>query len=390
MNIRPIRSEIDYDTALDRVAALMDAAPESLDADELDVLTTLIERYEADHHRIDAPSPTEAIRFRMEQGGLKPKDLEPILGSRSRVSEILRGLRPLTVDMVRSLNRHLGIPLESLVAPSASPSRTGSGRRPGKTVQWLVERGLMRDGDALDQFVASAFGGSASPVLFRRGAASRTNPQSDPLALQAWCAAVIHQAGRTGCAPLSAPRPTERDLREIARLSCQHDGPARVGGALAGLGIALVVLPHLPGTRLDGAALLGPAEAPIVGLTLRYDRIDNFWFTLMHELAHIRLHLSPDRRMILDDLSLPDADAIEREADELATNSLIPPHIWTAGKIGPTAKARDMIEVAIAAGVHPAIAAGRWQRQHGDYRTFSKLVGHGGVRRHFEGFAERQ
>jgi HTH-type transcriptional regulator/antitoxin HigA len=115
MQIRPIRTEADHAAALRRIDRLMDAEPGTPEADELDVLATLVEAYEDRHFPIGDPDPLAAIQFRMEQLGLSRKDLEPMLGSRGRVSEVLNGRRALSLQMIRRLNRDLGIPLESLV-----------------------------------------------------------------------------------------------------------------------------------------------------------------------------------------------------------------------------------------------------------------------------------
>jgi HTH-type transcriptional regulator / antitoxin HigA len=115
MQIRPIRTDADHADALRRIDELMDAEPGTPEADELDVLATLVEAYEDRHFPIADPDPLAAIQFRMEQLGLTRKDLEPLLGSRGRVSEVLNGRRALSLQMIRRLNRELGIPLESLV-----------------------------------------------------------------------------------------------------------------------------------------------------------------------------------------------------------------------------------------------------------------------------------
>ena len=118
MNIRPIHTHADYKAALKDVSALLDRdpAPGTPQGDRLDVLTTLIQAYEARHFPIDAPDPVEAIKFRMEQQGLSVKDLEPIIGQRNRVYEVLNRKRPLTLAMIRRLHSSLGIPAEVLIA----------------------------------------------------------------------------------------------------------------------------------------------------------------------------------------------------------------------------------------------------------------------------------
>lgn len=124
MQVHPIRTEEDHRRAVARIEALMSASPNSPEGDELDVLATLVDAYEAKHHVIDAPSPVAAIRFRMEQRQLSRKDLEPMIGSRARVSEILTGKRALTLDMVRRVRKGLGISADLLIAPLPAPRKS--------------------------------------------------------------------------------------------------------------------------------------------------------------------------------------------------------------------------------------------------------------------------
>ena len=115
--ISPIRNERDYRAAVKQIEALWSAKPGTPEHDRLEVLGTLVDVYESKRWPIDAPDPVEAIRFRMEQGGLTQADLAKVLGSRSRASEVLRRKRPLTIGMVWSLSRAWKIPAESLVKP---------------------------------------------------------------------------------------------------------------------------------------------------------------------------------------------------------------------------------------------------------------------------------
>ena len=118
MNIRPIRTNIDYKLAMTRISELTKGDPDSLpdsQFDELEILTTLTDAYENLHYKIDASDPVEAIKFRMEQQGLQDEDLTSILGQRSRVSEILNKKRRLSLSMIRKLNKQLNIPFDSLI-----------------------------------------------------------------------------------------------------------------------------------------------------------------------------------------------------------------------------------------------------------------------------------
>jgi HTH-type transcriptional regulator/antitoxin HigA len=118
MEIRPIRSEADLLAALAEVDQLAEGDPEigTPAGDKLDVLVTLIQAYETKHYPIEAPDPIEAIKFRMEQGGLGVIDLVPLIGNPNRVYEVLNGKRPLTLRMIRNLNKELGIPAHALIA----------------------------------------------------------------------------------------------------------------------------------------------------------------------------------------------------------------------------------------------------------------------------------
>ena len=118
MEIRPIKTEADYDAALAEIDQLWGAKEGTDHGDRLDVLLVLVDNYEAQHHPIDPPDPIEAIKFRMEQMNLTRKDLEPLIGSRSRVSEIINRRRPLSLPMIRRLHQSLHIPLESLIYDS--------------------------------------------------------------------------------------------------------------------------------------------------------------------------------------------------------------------------------------------------------------------------------
>lgn len=126
MKARIIKTEYDYEAALKRVEALMDALPGSAEFEELELLTLVIEKYEDEQYPIDFPDPVEAIKFRMEQAGLDRKDMIQYLGSQSKVSEVLNHKRPLSLAMIRALSQGLGIPAEVLVQ-RADQARTHAG-----------------------------------------------------------------------------------------------------------------------------------------------------------------------------------------------------------------------------------------------------------------------
>lgn len=118
MEIRPIKTKGDYRAALKEIEALMAAEADTPEGERLDVLVTLVEAYERKHYRLDLPDAVEAIKFRMEQKGMTPKDLVPMIGRINRVYEVLNRRRPLTLGMIQRLHSRLGIPAESLIKQS--------------------------------------------------------------------------------------------------------------------------------------------------------------------------------------------------------------------------------------------------------------------------------
>ena len=115
MEIKPIKTKADYQSALKKIEALMTARAHTPEGDRLDVMVTLVEAYDKKQYPLDLPDPVEAIKFRMEQSALAPKDLVPMIGQINRVYEVLNRKRPLTLQMIRCLHRKLGIPAESLI-----------------------------------------------------------------------------------------------------------------------------------------------------------------------------------------------------------------------------------------------------------------------------------
>jgi HTH-type transcriptional regulator/antitoxin HigA len=176
-------------------------------------------------------------------------------------------------------------------------------------------------------------------------------------------------------------------LREIGRMSARPNGPVRAVTKLAQLGVSVVIMPSLPGTFLDGAVMPDPNGQPIIGLTLRHDRTDGFWFTLLHECAHVSLHFSTlvkDEAVFIDDMEIRSEDEYEREADMLARESLIPSEILDQVNWGPDTTFEDLTKLATRARVHVSVAAGRWQRDHQNYKRFSRMIERNSIRQLFE------
>jgi HTH-type transcriptional regulator/antitoxin HigA len=153
---------------------------------------------------------------------------------------------------------------------------------------------------------------------------------------------------------------------------------------LQAIGVAVIIEPHLPGTFLDGATLMMDEEFPVIGMTIRHDRVDNFWFTLIHELAHLFLHLGGQYDSFVDDLDFEDKlDSCEREADDLASEILIPSQEWTKSPASKLNSEDAALHLARKLGIHPAIIAGRMRHELKNYRILSQLVGYGEVRKLF-------
>jgi HTH-type transcriptional regulator/antitoxin HigA len=380
MTIRPIRTDDDYQSALKRAKALFAKASQK-DRDELEVLQTLIERWERFHHSMEGATPAQAIKFRMAQTGLSQRDLIPYLGSKSRVSEILNGQRQPTVDQIRALHQHLGIPVVSLIGsfkhePAVGPSSTSIAAE-----GTLRKLGVIKLKENLSGFLSRSKALTPAVAMLRKTRTERTNAKTDMASLEAWCAAALSRAEAVTIERVKISDPTKA-ARKLAQVSMLPDWQYQIERALSRLGIILVIMEHLPGTFLDGAAMCRGDGVPVIVLTLRHDRLDNFWFTLLHEFAHVVCHLNSKRQIILDDLDVTSSEIIEAEADSFARDALIPSSIWMS--INENSSTEEVLEAATKAGVHQSIAAGRWRFEHSDYRRFSKLIGRGEVKNAFE------
>jgi len=173
-------------------------------------------------------------------------------------------------------------------------------------------------------------------------------------------------------------------LKKLVMLSVYPDGPIRAAELLQEKGIILVIEPQLPHTLLDGAALLLLESVPVIGLTLRHDRLDNFWFTLLHELGHIFLHFNHGLDAgFLDDLDDSSSVKAESEADSFAQSHLLPDEVWSSSPARFSKSAELINSFAESRNIHPAIVAGRIRRDRNNYRMFDEMVGRGQVRRLF-------
>lgn len=388
-----IRTQEQYESYLEDIMQLMaqGSALSVEESDRLELLSVIVESYENSRYPVEPPDPIDAIVFRMQEKGLKKADLVPFFGTSSRVSEVLSRKRPLTVQMMKELSIGLGISAETLLGvggevksknadpvdwslfPFKEMSRRGWLKSIGGKASSAVE-------EAVRGFIADS-GLQFGAASFRRTISGEAQSPSTRYSLYAWLARVVlrsrsmkSQLGKFDPEVLSASF-----LRDLAQLSWSERGPLLAVEFLNRHGIVVVIEEHLKGTQLDGAALKDSDGTPIVGLTLRYDRIDNFWFTLLHEVAHIWKHVD-DNDAFLDDLDASSEDRREAEANRLAREAFIPRLIWKRSAAFQSPSRETVLQLSHDLRIHPAIIAGRIRRETGNFKILNDLVGQGEVR----------
>lgn len=221
------------------------------------------------------------------------------------------------------------------------------------------------------------------PVVSLQRQRVRAGAEADPYALLAWqCRVLLVARSNAPRVPYRNAVLTDEWLAALVRLSQFADGPLRAQRYLRDAGIPLVIERHLSSTHLDGAALLGE-HGPVIGLTLRHDRIDNFWFVLFHELMHVKKHLRKGSlEDIFDDLDVA-ANDIERETDSLAAQALISDEAWETALPRFVRSEEAIRDFAAQLKISPAIVAGRIRREADDYTLLNDLVGRSAVRKLF-------
>lgn len=393
--IKVIKTEKDYKDALEFVEFLMgnNPAPNSEEGEKLELLTTLIEDYESDLFPESLPDPVDAILFRMEQANLKPVDLVSYIGSRSKVSEVLSRKRPLTLSMMRSLEAGLGIPAKVLLKEGDEFRDQGDIVWKKFPIKEMRKRGYFGNKslkkidikDLMESFF-SPIGSPASILgILRKSNYVRTSRPMDKHALSVWSSFVLREAAKIKYSTTFKHKKINLVLmQKVVKLSTDPNGPILAADILRKLGIGLIIEPHFPKTYLDGAVIMTDKKHPVIGLTLRYDRLDNFWFTLMHELAHIVLHYNNSINLFYDDLDKQDSTEIEKEADQLASDALIPAGIWenSPARLIPSPIAAESLANEL--GIHVAIAAGKMRHEGSRYLYLNRIVNQAKVRVYFQ------
>lgn len=237
--------------------------------------------------------------------------------------------------------------------------------------------------ELLSHYVAKGLKLATGQTLYRR--ALRDHVNHNHSAIMAWTARVL-------CRALNESQNIKRGfdfsdmhwLRDLTSLSQRSDGPRRAVKLLNEHGIAFVAERHLPHTQIDGAAFRLANGVPVIAMTMRYDRIDYFWFTLLHELAHIFLHLNRGLDDgFIDNLDFESQNEQEKEADSFARTTLISDERWS---LSPArfSKSIDLIKsFAASQEIHVAIVAGRIRHERKDYKIFNEWIGQGDIRHFF-------
>ncbi len=398
ITIKPIRNREQYSLVMDEINSLIsnDPDPESASGQRLEVLSILAEKYETEKWPIDLPDPISAILFRMDQLDLKRRDLVPYLGTKSRVSEILSGKRALSLKMIKSLNTGLGIPAVTLLSDSGR--NTDGGYDVSKyPLKEMFKRGWLDSAYEKGELIQDGFekffrlkNNVLQEALFRSSSSDNEGDLAKN-SVDAWIAQVLNIASQIEVPAFNEGNFGEDFLNDVVGLSWSNFGPLLAQEMLLRNGIVLVILPHLPKTKIDGAVILFSPEKPIIALSLRYDRLDYFWFTIMHELSHLLLHRNLLENGIVDwdieSISNHEKGELETEANDFAQRLLIPNTFWnsvTCREIRSFPTPLEVVGFAEQCNRNPAIVAGRIRYEQKDYSLLSDLVGQNSVRKLFK------
>jgi len=389
--LKPIRNDNDYEEALVYAQELVvaDPAPNTDEADQLAILATLISNYEKDNFPMDIPSAIDAIKFRMEQQDLRPVDLVVYLGSASRVSEVLSGKRSLTVDMINALSAGLGIPEKALLKKDRNENEF-SINIPTPVFKQMLSRGYFGEENITDRpaMIERLFARhSLQPSALFRKSKFRTDYNANAYLMVAWANRVMDKASLIQTGKYIKDTVNLEYMRCVAQISAdEQNGVKRAIAHLLKDGIKVIIEPALTGTKLDGAVIFEDNNNPIIGLTLRHNRLDNFWFTLMHELSHIALHSNIDETFIYDDFDAKNENLsdIENEADFLAGEALVDSRKWEVSPARIIPSPLAALTLANELGIHVAIVAGKARYENGNWKYLSNYVGKFTVRDQFE------
>lgn len=293
-----------------------------------------------------------------------------------------------TDDIVAAGNDTGPLPSDAEVSAIANSAASTDAVREMVRRKWFSpsdnDDRLVARGAALQQFL---FSGRPSRPAFVVAALFRRSRQQrelvDEMATLAWLCRVTDKATAEKKLIFNTEKLNQRAITHLVRLSKDSSGPRDAILYLEKLGIRVVIENSLPGMRIDGASFVVPGFGPVIGLTLRYDRLDSFWFTLLHELAHIVLHMRGNSdEVFVDSIEDEDRDEseIEAEANAFAKDSFVPRDAWLRSDAFRFATGPAILALAEKFEIHPAVIAGRLRFERKRYQDFSQLLGAGQVR----------
>ncbi|MFC7780358.1 helix-turn-helix domain-containing protein [Legionella taurinensis] len=388
-----ICDEQQYKKYLDEVDSLMDADPDTNtpEGERLSLLSLAIKEYESKRYFFEKPSPIEAIQFRMEEQNLNQNDLVKYIGSKSRVSEILAGKRSLTIPMIRTLNKFLGIPLDILIQEPKSESTPFNiediDYKYFPLSEMMKRNWISIKNSNIPKDIKKAFLDFFEPLggvvpqcaLWRRTINRRDEDSSNTNDLIVWTAKAMLLAQQIKVDAYDRSVITKNYLKDLAKLSQFEQGPLLAKERLARNGIKLIFLKNLSKTKVDGMCFLDKDGHPVIVLSLRYDRIDYFWFTLLHEMSHVYKHLN-DKNQFIDNLEMQSSlNPQEIEADRIAKEAFIARALWKRSDAFSLRTEESIIDLAKQLNINPAIVAGRIRYETNDYTKFSNLIGQGKI-----------
>jgi HTH-type transcriptional regulator/antitoxin HigA len=301
----------------------------------------------------------------------------------SRVAEVADALH---LDLVAFFDSRVDTVLDK-IAPNLRAGFDVS-RLPIKEMKkrgWLDRIHLPENltGPLSDLDLAAAFVSQAvdSHALHRQHV--RSGSKQDEYALLAWKAQLLSKAATIASSlDMVEPFDGQAIVGKLISLSTKAKGPLEAIKLLQEHGVILIIERHLPATHLDGASMLLDGKVPVIGLTLRHDRLDNFWFTLLHELGHIFLHRDHGlREGFFDEEGAPALDQLENEADEFAESAFMPNEVWKKSFVRFTRDRNQVIQFAKGHGISSAVVAGRIRRERNDYTIFNDLMGSGSLKK---------
>jgi HTH-type transcriptional regulator/antitoxin HigA len=395
LDIKPIKTATDHAWAMDQIDTLMlkDDLPEE-DVRNLEVLAILVEKYESEHFLVQLPTQVEAIEFRIDQLGINRSQLATLIDfPKSRVSEVLNGKRKPSLDMMRALHEKLKIPADVLLGKAEATLP-----EPCPGVDWksfpIMEMfnlgwlGKVKPKvDEIEVCVRNLMSSARVSIPQFAGVRFRgaENKEPNPYSVNAWLMKAMGEA--ISCESehdFNANDVGHGFRREIAKLSLYSDGPQRAFRKLNEAGITAVYVPCLKKTHIDGACFSLPSGKPAIAVSLRHHRLDNFWFTLLHECAHVEKHLL-DEGLIIDETegstgAFGNDPGMEDEANTLALSALVPDDIRDeiSRVVENISKAKVQF-YARKADVHEAVIAGQVRIMTGRYTHFTGMVGQGEV-----------